>query len=75
MLVVDRHTLRAVDLLDLADQVQLHLARAHDPQHVVRVDRTGDQLLADLDLLALADQQAGAAGDRVLELLACRRRA
>ena len=49
VLVVDRDTLGAVDLLDLANQVQLHLARAHDPQHVVRVDRTGDQLLADLD--------------------------
>ena len=39
VLVVDRDALAAVDLLDLAHQVQLHLARAHDPQHVVRVRR------------------------------------
>ena len=58
VLVVDRDALAAVDLLDLAHQVQLHLARAHDPQHVVRVDRTGDQLLAGLDRVALADEQA-----------------
>ena len=49
VLVVDRDALAAVDLLDLANQVQLHLARAHDPQHVVRIHRTGDELLADLD--------------------------
>jgi hypothetical protein len=50
--------------------VLLHLAWAHDAQDVVRVDRTADQLLADLDLVALADQDAGTTRDRVLALLA-----
>src|SRR5215213_8998225 len=51
VLVVDRHALRAVHVLDLADQVQLHLTRTHDPQHLVRVHRADDQLLADRDPL------------------------
>src|SRR3954467_15948701 len=51
VLVVDGHTLRPVDLLDLLDEVQLHRAGTEDPQHLVRVDRTGVQLLADLDVL------------------------
>ena len=57
VLVVDRHTLRAVDLLDLVDEVQLHLARAQDAQHLLRVDRADDELLADLDVVAVGDQQ------------------
>ena len=50
VLVVDRHALRAVDLLDLVDQVQLHRTRAHDAQHLVRVDGAVVQLLADVDV-------------------------
>src|SRR5262249_42537690 len=69
VLVVDTDTLRPVDLLDLAHQVQLHLARAHDAQHVVRVHRTGDELLAHLDLLPVGDEQPGATQDRVLGLV------
>ena len=38
-------------------------------QHVVRVDRTGDELLAGLDGCAVADQQPRPPGDRVLALL------
>src|SRR4028118_1049799 len=57
VLVVDRHALAAVDLLDLAHQVQLHLARAHDPQHLVRVHRTLGELLADLDVGTVLDPQ------------------
>ena len=41
MLVVDGDRLRAVDLLDLVDQVQL--LDAEDRQDVVRIDRTVDQ--------------------------------
>ena len=45
VLVVDRHTLRAVDVLDLGDEVQLHRALAQDAQHLLGVDRTLDELL------------------------------
>ena len=60
MLVVDRHTLRAVDLLDLVDEVDLHLARALHAQHLVRVGRAFHQLLADLDVVAVGEQPLGA---------------
>ncbi len=60
MLVVDAHTLRAVHLLHLAHQVQLGLARAHHAQHLVRVDRTFQQLLADLDVVAVLQLPLGA---------------
>ena len=58
VLVVDRHTLRAVDLLDLVHEVLLRLADAEDPQDLLRVGRADDQLLADLDVVAVGDQQA-----------------
>src|SRR5215213_2920329 len=67
VLVVDRHALAAVDLLDLTDQVQLHLARAHDPQHLVRVDRTFGELLADLDVAAVLDPQPRATRQLVVD--------
>nr|AHE14899.1 hypothetical protein asmbl_7 [uncultured bacterium] len=67
VLVVDRHALAAVDLLDLADQVQLHLARAHDPQHLVRVDRTLGELLPDLDVTAVLDPQPRATRQLVVD--------
>ena len=70
VLVVDRHTLRVVDLLDLADQVDLDGTLAEDAQHVVRVGGTHGELLAHLDVLALADQQTGTLGDRVRGLVA-----
>src|SRR5215218_4869894 len=38
VLVVDRHTLLAVDVLHLVDEVHLRLARAEDAEHVLRVD-------------------------------------
>src|ERR1700740_140061 len=69
VLVVDRHALRPVDLLDLVDQVQLHLARAEDAEHLVRVDRTGNQLLADLDVVAVAHQRPGPDGHLVGDLV------
>src|SRR3954470_15210051 len=67
VLVVDRHALAAVDLLDLAHQVQLHLARAHDPQHLVRVDSTLGELLADLDVRAVLDPQPRPARQLVVD--------
>ncbi len=47
VLVVDRHTLGAVDLLHLADQQALGLAGAEDLEHLVRVDRPVGEQLAD----------------------------
>ena len=60
MLVVDRHALSAVDLLDLLDEVDLHLARALDTQHLVRIGRAFHQLLAHLDVVAVGEQPLGA---------------
>ena len=63
VLVVDRHALAAVDRLDLVDQVLLGLADTEDAQHVLRVRRTDGELLADLDVVAVGDQQARALAD------------
>src|SRR6516225_7921852 len=60
VLVVDRHTLSAVDLLDLTDQVDLHLAGALHAQHLVRVGRAFHQLLAHLDVVAIGQHPLGA---------------
>ena len=60
MLVVDRHTLGPVDLLDLLDEVDLHLAGTLDAQHLVRIGRTLQQLLAHLDVIAVGQQTLGA---------------
>ena len=69
MLVVDGHTLRPVDLLDLVHQVQLHLAGAEDPEHLVRVDRALDQLLADPHVIAVRHEQPRAHRHLVGDLL------
>ena len=45
------------DLLDLADQVQLHLTGAHDAQHLVRIRVAFQQLIADLDGVAIRSGQ------------------
>ena len=60
VLVVDRHALAAVDRLDLVHQVLLRLADTEDAQHLVRLRRTDGQHVADLDVVAVGDQQAGA---------------
>ena len=49
--VVDGNRLRAVDLLDLVDQVALQLADAEDRQNV-RIDRTVDERVARANALA-----------------------
>ena len=51
---------RAVHLLDLLDEVDLHLAGALHAQHLVRVGRAFHQLLADLDVVAVGEQPLGA---------------
>src|SRR6202012_5084149 len=60
VLVVDRHTLGAVDLLNLLGQVDLHLTRALYAQPLVRVGRAFHQLLAHLDVVAVGKQPLGA---------------
>src|ERR1700694_468727 len=46
VLVVDGHRLRAVNLLDLVDQIPLQLLDAEDREHVVRIDGAIDQRIA-----------------------------
>src|SRR4029077_10873145 len=60
VLVVDRHALSAVDLLDLLDEVDLHLAGTLDAKHLVRVGGAFHQLLAHLDVVAVGEQPLGA---------------
>ena len=69
VLVVDRHTLRAVDLLHAVDEVHLHRAGAQDAQNLLRVDGAHDELLADLDVVAVLDEQARPLRHRVGDLL------
>ena len=68
VLVVDRHTLLAVDP-HLVDEVLLGGTRAEDAQHLLGVDRALDQLVADLDVVTVTDEQARALADRVGVLL------
>src|SRR5699024_11465632 len=70
VLVVDAHTLRTVDLLDLLDEEAFGLTTTADAQHLLRIDSTDDELLAGLDVLAVLDEEAGALGDCVLDLVA-----
>src|SRR5215216_6131908 len=55
VLVVDRRTLGPVDRLHLVHQVLLHPTDAEHPQHVVRVGRSGGQLLTHLDVVPVLD--------------------
>src|SRR5206468_1700515 len=67
VLVVNRHALVPVHLLDLVDQVLLGLADALDLQQLLGILGTLDQGVAGGDLLALGDEHAAevAGGDRV----------
>ena len=68
VLVADRHTLVAVHLLDLFDEVRLGLADALDLHDLLRVEGTVGDRLAGLDVLTIGDDGAAAGGqdDRVL---------
>ena len=68
VLVVDLHALRTVDALDLGDDVLLGRTAARDAQYLLGVDRSLDELLADLDSAVLGDEQLGALGDLVDEV-------
>jgi len=66
VLVVDRHGLGAVDLLDLVDQVALQLSDAEDRQNIVRIDRTVDERVAGAHALQLLHVHVDGAGNAVL---------
>ena len=62
VLVVDRHALVAVHLLDLFDEVQLGLADALDLHELLGIAGTVDDGIAGLDLLAVHHVEAGGRG-------------
>ena len=64
VLVVDGNGLRAVDLLDLVDQVALQLLDAEDRQNVVRIDRTVDERIAGAHALAFLHVDVHGTRDR-----------
>ena len=66
VLVVDAHTLDSVDLLDLIDQVLLHLVDALDPKDVVRVDRPLGEAISRLHLVAILHVDVPAVRNEVL---------
>src|SRR5256714_9339298 len=70
VLVVDLHALALVDLLYLADEVQLGRRRALQREQVGRVLRALVEGVARLDQLAVPDQQAGAPRQLVLDRIA-----
>ena len=49
--------------------MQLHLARPEDAEDLLGVHRADDELLPDLDVVALAHEQPGPLGHRVGDLL------
>ena len=61
---MNRHTLVAVDVLDLFDQVLLGLAGAAELHHQLRVQWAVVQRRADFDLLAVLDVQVTSDRDR-----------
>ena len=65
VLIVDRHTLRAVHALHAADEVLLHLAGTLHAHDLLRVERADLEGLTDRDVLAVFDQQRRALEHRV----------
>ena len=66
VLVVDRRTLGPVDRLHFLHQVLLDPTHTEDPQHVLRIGRTGRELLTHADPIAVLDEQPGPPADREL---------
>jgi hypothetical protein len=64
VLVVDRHALRPVDVLDLAQQVVLDVVLAVDAQDVVRDERTFDEGLARAHAVARCTRRCLPCGTR-----------
>src|SRR5690606_26304126 len=67
VLVVDRHTLAAVDLLDLVHQVLLRTTDTQDPEDLLGVRRTEGGQDADLDVVPVRNTQTRTLRDRVLD--------
>ena len=68
VLVVDRHTLIAIHLLDLFDQVLLGLTDPLDLEELLRVTRglvVADERVAGADLLALDHGEPAGARDQI----------
>src|SRR5216683_5156670 len=70
VLVVDAHTLRPIDLLDLVDEVALNRVAALDAQHFVGVLRAFGEQIARLNRLAILDLGACRRGHGVLAFFA-----
>src|SRR6185437_14577255 len=68
VLVVDLDALRAVDVLDLAEQVALDGLLARDAEDVVRHERPFDEGVAGADAVAAVDAEVLAVGHQVLAL-------
>ena len=68
VLVVDRHALAAVDLLDFLDQVALDGVLAAGVEVLLRVDRAVGDRVTGPDLLAVLDEDLRVVRDRVLPL-------
>src|ERR1700722_2156511 len=65
VLVVDVHTLQAVDLLNRVDEVGLGELFAEDREQVVQVERTVDQSFASLDVIAFLNVDVNTARNRI----------
>jgi len=70
MLVVDRHALQPVDLLDLIDQEVRQGLDTQDTQDVVGVGIAVDDVLALADRIAVVDGDVLGLGDQELDRLA-----
>jgi hypothetical protein len=70
VLIVDRYTLRTVNILDLIYQVNLGLARAKDTQNLLWINRTKDELLSNAYALTIFDLELLTASDWVRDRFA-----
>ncbi|CAB4933346.1 unannotated protein [freshwater metagenome] len=68
VLVMNRHALRAVDLLHLICQMQLHLTVAENAENLLGINRTHYQRVAHVDASAVFDEQTSTLGNRVADL-------
>ena len=66
MLVVDLHALQAIDVLDFLDEIGRQFFHALDAQDVVRRGIAFDDVIALLDIIALAHADMLALGDQIL---------
>ena len=74
VLIVDRHTLRAVHALHALNEVLLHgtltgdvlaVLGGADLEDVLRVERSREERLAELNVISVCDEQGGTLQDRV----------